>query len=425
MPIAVDTILLVLSIAVLLPVAVFCAECLLSVLLPRPTRTPLDDCYPRTVVLIPAHDEQAAIRETLTHLMRTLRPSDRVLVVADNCTDSTAAIARDCGAEVCERRDDERRGKPYALDFGLQVLRRNPPRVVVFLDADCRVEVETVRRLSDLAHRSGRPVQALNLSHAERGAGPLAVVSELSFRFKNLVRPLGCSRLGLPTHLTGTGMALPWDLLTAVSFAEDHLAEDMQLGIDLALRGKPALFCPQAQVSSALPTGRQAFLSQRTRWEQGHLRTSLANVPRLLLAAPFRRRPALLHLALDLTVPPLSLLAVLWVTGMLVTTVAAMCGASWWPALLLAGGGAAMLAAVFAGWAVFCRERVPLKSLAAVPGYVLRKVPIYTAFFFGRRQTEWVRTERMPTDSPAPAPADAGQPSAEEDSEFEKLTFSP
>jgi hypothetical protein len=64
------------------------------------------------------------------------------------------------------------------------------------------------------------------------------------------------------------------------------------------------------------------------------------------------------------------------------------------PAILLAAGGAMLAATVFAGWAVFCRRQIPLRSLLAVPWYVLRKLPIYARFFVGRRQREWVRTER-------------------------------
>jgi cellulose synthase/poly-beta-1,6-N-acetylglucosamine synthase-like glycosyltransferase len=406
MKFTVDLVLLIVAVGILIPIAVFCAECFASVLLCRRRRSPLDDSYPRTVVLIPAHDEEAVIGETLTQLARTLRPSDRVLVVADNCTDDTAAIARRCGAEVLQRTDAENRGKPFALQYGLDHLAAHPPGVVVFLDADCRVNDETVKRLSDAAARTNSPVQGLNLCRSTASGGGLGAISELGFRFKNLVRPLGPSRLGLPCHLTGTGMAIPWQVLRPVSFTPNHLAEDMQLGIELAFRGTPARFCPDAEVSSPLPGGRSAFLTQRTRWEQGHLRTMLTQLPRLLWLGLLRGRCSLLFVAADLTVPPLALLVAVWVAASFVTSAAGLLGASWLPAILLAAAGCVLTSAVLAGWFVFCRRQVSLRSLLAVPWYVLRKLPIYARFFCGRGQKEWVRTARSLDDVPNPSPAE-------------------
>ena len=365
---AIDITLLVFAVGMLIPMVVFCAECLASVLFGRRRARPFEDSEPRTAVLIPAHDEASVIGATLARLTPTLRVGDRVVVVADNCSDDTAAIARGYGVEVVERRDATRRGKPYALQFGLEQLAADPPDTVVVLDADCCVDEMTVRRISDASHRANRPAQALNLCHAETGSGEVSVVSELGFRFKNLVRPIGAARIGLPCHLMGTGMAVPWSLLQSASFADDHLAEDMQLGVELALQGHPSVFCPDATVTSALPQGKSAFVAQRTRWEQGHLHTMLSQMPRLLWSGIRRLRPSVLFLALDLTVPPLSLLIVCWMAVLAVTVVAGLCGAGWLPALLLAGGGTAMVAVVLAGWARFCRERIPLSGTAVSTG---------------------------------------------------------
>jgi cellulose synthase/poly-beta-1,6-N-acetylglucosamine synthase-like glycosyltransferase len=95
---------------------------------------------PATVVLVPAHNEALGIRETIKSISRELAPGDRVLVVADNCTDPTALIARESGAEVAERSDPMRQGKGYALQAGLvQLAAGQPPEIVVVVDADCRL----------------------------------------------------------------------------------------------------------------------------------------------------------------------------------------------------------------------------------------------------------------------------------------------
>src|SRR5450432_771306 len=73
----------------------------------------------RTTVLIPAHNEGAGILPTLRDVQAQLGPNDSILVVADNCTDDTAAIAEAAGVEVTVRADPARRGKGYALEFGV------------------------------------------------------------------------------------------------------------------------------------------------------------------------------------------------------------------------------------------------------------------------------------------------------------------
>ena len=127
-------------------------------------------------------------------------------------------------------------------------------------------------------------MQARNLTDRNPAAGPTQAVSILANRFTNLVRPLGLARLGAPCRLTGTGMAIPWRLVESMPPAGGSLVEDMQLGIDLALQGHLPLFCPEAGVTSGLPPADRAFVTQRTRWEQGHLHTAVAQIPRLLAA---------------------------------------------------------------------------------------------------------------------------------------------
>jgi hypothetical protein len=103
----------------------------------------------------------------------------------------------------------------------------------------------------------------------------------------------------------------------------------------------------------------------------------------------------LLAMALDLSVPPLSLLVLVWIA---ITAAAAAAwvflGTAWQPAAVLGVAGLIMAAAVAAGWAALCRDAFPLKAFLNVPAYLLRKAPIYASFCLLRRQREWVRTER-------------------------------
>src|SRR5512141_2878442 len=73
----------------------------------------------RMAIVVPAHDEEAGIAETVVSLLSVDYPPEelQVLVVADNCGDRTADVAREAGARVLVRQDPERRGKGYALRF--------------------------------------------------------------------------------------------------------------------------------------------------------------------------------------------------------------------------------------------------------------------------------------------------------------------
>jgi cellulose synthase/poly-beta-1,6-N-acetylglucosamine synthase-like glycosyltransferase len=228
-------------------------------------------------------------------------------------------------------------------------------------------------------------------------------VSTLAFTVKNLVRPLGLHRLGLPVPLTGTGMAFPREALDKVSLGSPNIVEDMQLGLDLALAGRAPRLCPPAQVTGRLPGDSRSALGQRRRWEHGHIRTILSQVPRLLTLGLLRSKPAAWAMALDRLVPPLSLLIVLLLlTAAVLAVAAALTTATWGPVLALLTGVAAVVASVLLAWLRFGRATLPASSLSAVAGYVAWKVPMYVAFLF-KPEKKWVRTDRSATSLPDPA----------------------
>jgi hypothetical protein len=381
------------AIVLCIPVGMFCLEVLLSLWPRRRGQFAELPAGARLAVLIPAHNEQAVIADTLRTLVPTIPAGTQVLVVADNCSDAAAAAAREGGADVVERSDTTRRGKGYALDFGIRELAQHPPAAVVFLDADCRVSPDTVRLLGAAAVATQRPVQGLNLCDPDPAGGVLQMISGLAFRFKNLVRTLGLVRLAGLNYLTGTGMALPWPLVEQVKLAGGNVVEDMQLGIDLALAGRPPLFVPEARVDSPLPQQRTAAATQRTRWEHGHLKTLLGQSPRLAALAIRHRRLDLFWLAIDLAIPPLSLLVLTLACATALAGIGWLAGAGMLPLAVLAAADALLGIFVVMGWAVHCRRQVPLWTLVAAPFYAAAKLPIYLAFLV-KRQQAWVRTER-------------------------------
>lgn len=389
--------------AVLAPLAVLAVE-MLAALLPGRRADGTAAPRPSCAVLVPAHDEAGGITATLQSILAQLGPEDRLIVIADNCTDQTAETARAAGATVAERTDPERRGKGYALDFGVRHLREAPPEVVVILDADCTLRGGSMEQLVRQAAASGSPQQAVYLMAAPRDhPSPKQQLSAFAFLFKNQVRPLGLHRLGFPCLLTGSGMAFPWATIQEVPLASGNIVEDMKLGLDLALAGNPPRLCPEALVISELPSGEQAAVKQRSRWEHGHVRTLLTQAPWLFLAALMQLRPALLGLALELSVPPLSLLFVLWAAVLTAAVGVWLAGGSPVPAIALSAALLLVLLGILASWAKFGRDRLPFATLASAPFYVLWKVPIYLALVF-KPQKAWVRTERSADAKPEEPP---------------------
>ena len=193
---------------------------------------------PRTTVLIPAHNEEGGIAGTLASLGTA--PWLHILVVADNCMDQTAALARQAGAEVIERREPALRGKGFALAYGRDHLAGKAmderPEAVVVLDADCRTDQASVTLLAQHALLHEGPVQARNLLTTDGSASPLTQISNFAMLVKNLVRARGLQRIGGGIPLFGTGMAFPWPIFSEAELATDHLVEDMQLALNW--RGK-------------------------------------------------------------------------------------------------------------------------------------------------------------------------------------------
>lgn len=348
----------------------------------------------RFAVLMPAHNEAGGVAATVTALLPQLGAHGQLLVVADNCSDDTADRAREAGATVVERHDAERRGKGYALDFGVKHLRSDPPEVVIVLDADCVLDGGSAARLASMAMMLGRPVQARYDMLLPEDASTGLRVTAFAWRVKTRVRSLGMRFMRGPNQLLGTGMAFPWAMLAAADLANGHLVEDLKLGIECASAGTPALYTDAARVVSQFPASDRAAATQKERWERGHLSVIPAFVPGLIKQSLKLRRPALLLVALDICVPPLALLAasiMLWaVLSLVIGLFASM-------PLLVAAGLALPL--VFAGviaalWRAVGRDLLGGAQVLAIPGYVLAKVPTYVSALLGRSGPGWVRTDR-------------------------------
>lgn len=380
------------ALALLAAVLVLLVEVVLA-LTTRSRRSVARGSRPPVAVLIPAHNEESVISGAIRSILPQLSGTDQLVVVADNCSDKTGEIASNEGARVVVRLDPARVGKGYALDFGVRNLRPSSPEVVIVIDADCQAAPGAIDTLARACASTSRPAQALYLMHVVPNSHPGTRLAQFAWVIKNHVRPLGLQRLDLPCQLMGTGMAFPWAVLANAELATGDIVEDLKLGISCARAGAPPLFCPDALVTGTFPTSPEGMRVQRTRWEHGHLGMILNEVPRLLFESFTNANPRLMALALDLSIPPLALLALL-------------IGAVWLGSLLLYASADAALPfilstaallmfaiAMSSAWVGYGRNTLPLGDLAYAAAYSLTKIPLYLKFLVAR-ETVWVRSKR-------------------------------
>ncbi len=384
---------LALGAAILVPVTVVFVETVASFRKAYGVRT-LSPERPRIAVVIPAHDESLTVAAAVRNVKSALSRNDRIVVVADNCQDNTATLARQAGAEVVERVDPHKRGKGYALDFGIQHLKSDPPDVVVIVDADCQLERDALQRIAGLVLDADRPVQArYEMLRRPASAGMYISLASLAFRIKNYVRPLGCARLGIPCQLMGTGMGFPWHIASHMNLATSEIVEDLVFGLDLARAGYPPIFCDEALVTSEFPVSREGQATQRARWETGHLNTIVRYVPALLIAAFQRRDIRLLGMVLDLAVPPLAFLAIIIGAFVLLALPIAVWSANVALFILVVAVVALFVSAVILAWLRAGRDLVSFLELVRAPGYVLSKLGLYCRIILGRK-VAWIRSRR-------------------------------
>lgn len=347
-------------------------------------------------VVVPAHDEEQGIGATMASLRQLDYPADRVrvLVVADNCGDGTAAVAAAAGAVVLVRHDPARRGKGYALAVAFQRVEADSVAdAVVVIDADTTVSPNLLRAFARRFEAGAGAVQA---SYGVRSpeASWRARLMVIALGIFHGLRSLGRERLGLSCGLRGNGMGFTREVLRRVPADAFSIVEDLEYGIKLAEAGYRVGYVPEAQVLGDMAPRGTAAATQRRRWEGGRAAIARVYAPGLLREGLLRGDAVRLDLAVDLLVPPLSSLAL-----------AALLGAAASLVVHAALGGSVT---VLVPW---------LLSMAFLTAHVLRGLslsgagprglltllwaPVYVAWKIGlrlrrsaRADQEWIRTAR-------------------------------
>ena len=384
--------LILFAFILLIPISFLLLE-FLATLFPHQSNCHIDPSLkPSSIILIPAHNEAQIITECLNSLLPQLSSNEQVIVIADNCTDNTAYIVRKQGITVIERENAQQRGKGYAIDYGLKYLASNPPDVVVILDADCLIQPQSIRTLIASSYLQKKPVQAIYLMKNNGDDSVKNRISSFAILVKNFVRSYGLKKLNSPCLLNGSGMAFPWSIISKISTANGQTVDDMQLSVDLAMLNYAPSFCTEAKVIGRLMKNNDAKI-QRSRWEHGHLYQIFNQVPRLVISAIKQQRLELFTLALELAVPPLSILVILWFLLISLSFFLMIIGFSQYSFWLLLVEGFFLLISILGSWYKYGQDIIPPIMLLFIPKYIIWKLPIYFDFFY-QNKAVWNLTER-------------------------------
>lgn len=357
----------------------------------------------RLAVLVPAHDEEALIGRCVASLRAQTYPHSlyRIVVIADNCSDRTDAIAQAVGADVLERRDGRARGKGHALRWAMDLLlaASDPPDAVVVVDADSIAGPDLLSQLAAALEDGADVAQAEYLILAD----DVSLRSRLlaaAFLLFHRVRFGGRAALGLPASLVGNGMAFSRRLLERLPWNAFSGVEDLEYTISLRLAGFRPRFVGAASVLGPVPHSYRGLRGQRVRWEGGRWHVVRRQLWPLILHT-MTRDWHVLDAAIDLAVPPLGLLALGAITGSAVTAAAvALHLAPAWSISLWLLAMAAMTGFVVLGLLSAGAPAAIWLALLASPRFLLWKALTYSRIVTGFDPRRWERSERSPPPEP-------------------------
>lgn len=347
------------------------------------------------LILIPAHNEEKSILETVTSLQSLDYTSDSyaIMVIADNCTDGTAQVAESAGARVYCRTDDIRRSKGYALeDVTKHILTQEE---FGQFDALVIIDADTIVSPSLLNHFKRAYLEGVDFAqgyYSVRNSSESWRTELMTYAFAlfNGTYLIGLDSLSLGSHLKGNGMMFSRRGLNRVPWIAASLAEDLEYSWILRLSGENVRFIRDAVVYADMPADASSSRSQRARWEHGRSSLRSLYTSKVIGASQY---PILKRLAwiIDLWMPPLSVLAlVIGVTSSVAIFLRG--GENWFHFFRFLG--LLNLIIIFAYLiSPFLFLQLPmryLRTLIFAPYYAVWRLIIS----FGRRPAAWVRTAR-------------------------------
>jgi cellulose synthase/poly-beta-1,6-N-acetylglucosamine synthase-like glycosyltransferase len=226
-------------------------------------------------IFIPAHNEEIVINGIVENLKHINYPKElyEVYVVADNCSDQTAATARNAGATVLERFDSKDRGKGHALKWAFQAVlfnknKRNHYDAAVIFDADNLVSKDFLLEMNNKLCSGFKVVQGY-IDSKNPDDSWITMGYSLSFWNVNRLFQSARSFLGLSNEIGGTGFCMDVQVLKDMGWEATSLAEDLEFTAKLVLNDIKVGWAPKAIIYDEKPLTLAQSWKQRRRWMQG------------------------------------------------------------------------------------------------------------------------------------------------------------
>ncbi len=261
----------------------------------------------RLAVVTPAHNEEEGLPATINSLLSCDNPlpASDLYVIADNCSDNTAQVARKLGCSVLERQDPKLRGKGYALNFAFSTLLAKSYDAYLIVDADTRVQsnfLDSFRELFAAGADAGQCAYLVGNAQVNLRTR----LMHIAFLAFNYLRPLSRHNLNFSAGILGNGFALSSECLYEIPYNSFSIVEDLEYHTRLVTAGKKVQFLSYTTVWSDMPATGAEAQSQRERWEGGRFRVILDQVPQLLGSILRHGRFRLLEPLLELLLLPLT-----------------------------------------------------------------------------------------------------------------------
>jgi len=350
--------------------------------------------FPRLLLLIPAHNEAQLIERCVASLKAADHPAGTVaiVVVADNCTDATGALAERAGATVLRRADPTRRGKGYAIGWALTQVDWASRDAVVILDADTTIEADYYRRLAELMPLRSKAVQCYDGLSNEMENWLTRLAGMLTRNRYDLALPLK-QAAGLRVPLTGDGTLLGTQTLERHGWRADSLTEGWDLYARLTLAGERVELAQAARIYAQEARSLAQAGSQRARWTAGRagvLRESWKGILRSKVISGHQK----LDLFAELSAPGPVLSITIALAGLGVSAI-------WAPSqvryLLVCAFAVPLVHQAAFTLISLVRHPKPTAVLASalrLPFYAVWRVALATRLVVRGKPKEWARTER-------------------------------
>jgi cellulose synthase/poly-beta-1,6-N-acetylglucosamine synthase-like glycosyltransferase len=340
----------------------------------------------RIGILIPAHNEKLTIERTIDSLLQAAEKSQDIdiYVIADNCSDNTAELARKTSITVLERHNLHLKGKGAALQWAMQIIAEKDYDYTLIVDADSIVNDAFFLELRHCLYESNSEVVQ---SRYEGIANDHSSIKRLAMLGFNVLRARGRVVLGGSAGIMGNGFIVSKAALKRVPFRANSIVEDLEYHLRLVESDVKVAFCDGARIYGEMPNDDAASDIQSSRWEGGRLGVLKAAFLPLLkksFSGLLKREFHALDALLDLMLLPIGYMVLILLAGLLfpLTQLTALFG------LIVVG--------IYVLGAAMCGNGLSeLSVLKRLPIFLIQKITRIPALLSASStKTQWKRTPR-------------------------------